>query len=81
MDQGISVTRRLARQWESPPTWLALFALLAFTMSEVLPLVRPGEALRGVGAAVIAAGLALFALALVQFRRHGRRCCRANSLP
>jgi protein-S-isoprenylcysteine O-methyltransferase Ste14 len=70
MERGTSVTRRLARQWESPPTWLALFLLLAWLQSRMLPVLPAGAAGRWAGGLLIAAGLVLFVLALVQFRRH-----------
>jgi protein-S-isoprenylcysteine O-methyltransferase Ste14 len=66
----MSLLHRVARQWESPPTWLALFIILALLQSTLMPLVEPGPLARLAGAALIAAGLAVFVLALVQFRRH-----------
>jgi protein-S-isoprenylcysteine O-methyltransferase Ste14 len=62
--------RRLLRQWESPPTWLVLFLLLAWAQARFAPLLPTGAALGGLGLALILVGLVIFALALAQFRRH-----------
>jgi protein-S-isoprenylcysteine O-methyltransferase Ste14 len=62
--------RRLLRQWESPPTWLALFLVLAALQARYLPLVDLGRAGQVAGAVVIAVGAVIFIAALVQFRRH-----------
>lgn len=70
MDRSASVTRRLVRQWESPPTWLGIFIILALLQSSLLPLMPPGAWARMAGAALIVFGLVVFVLALVQFRRH-----------
>lgn len=61
---------RLARQWESPPVWLAVFVGIAVVQSIHLPLWPLGSFGAMLGARLIVAGLAVFALALVQFRRH-----------
>lgn len=66
-----SVFARLARQWESPPTWLALFLALALLQSRALPLLPPVEASRALGTLLVLAGAVLFLLALREFRRHG----------
>jgi protein-S-isoprenylcysteine O-methyltransferase Ste14 len=58
------------RQWESPPTWLALFLGLAWLQARYLPLAgagRPGHILAVI---LCFGGLALFLAALWQFRRH-----------
>jgi protein-S-isoprenylcysteine O-methyltransferase Ste14 len=67
---GKGLSGRLLRQWESPPTWLALFLALAWVQSRVLPLVDAGPAGRIAGAALIAAGLGVMLLAAIQFLRH-----------
>ena len=65
-----SLMRRLLRQWESPPTWLALFLCLAWAQSRFLPILPSGPGLRIAGAVLIVSGLVIFALALAEFRRH-----------
>ncbi len=61
---------RLARQWESPPVWLGVFIALAVLQSIHLPLLPLGRFGEMLGARLVVAGLAVFVLALVQFRRH-----------
>lgn len=68
MDRGMAW--RLLRQWESPPTWLALFLALAWAQSRFLPVADAGLAGRTLGAVLILSGLGLMALAITQFRRH-----------
>ena len=63
-------THRLLRQWESPPTWLGLFLILAALQARFLPLFAAGPAGRLIGSLLILAGLGLFAAAVWQFRRH-----------
>ena len=65
-----SLTRRLLRQRESPPTWLGLFLVLAWAQSHWLPVLPSGPVLRLAGTGLILAGIAIFALALAEFRRH-----------
>lgn len=65
-----SLTARLLRQWESPPTCLALFLALAWVQSRFLPVFDAGAAGRIAGAGLIAAGLGVMLLAVLQFRRH-----------
>ena len=67
---GKGLTGRLLRQWESPPTWLALFLGLAWVQSRVLPLFDAGPVGRIAGAVLIAAGLGVMLLAATQFLRH-----------
>lgn len=67
---GKGLRDRLLRQWESPPTWLALFLGLAWIQSRVLPLADAGPAGRTAGAVLIAAGLGVMLLAGGQFLRH-----------
>jgi protein-S-isoprenylcysteine O-methyltransferase Ste14 len=64
------MARRLLRQWESPPTWLALFLALAWAQAQLLPVLDAGATGRALGAGLIVAGLAVMALAVTQFRRH-----------
>lgn len=64
-----SLLQRLARQWESPPTWLLMFLILAYAQSRLLPLWPLGATGRAAGAVLILAGLAIFALALREFLR------------
>jgi protein-S-isoprenylcysteine O-methyltransferase Ste14 len=68
-DQG-SFASRILRQWESPPTWLALFLALALVQARLVPLVPLGGTGRMLGTWLIAAGLVVFLLALAEFRRH-----------
>ncbi len=60
--------RRLLRQWESPPTWLALFLILAWTQAAYLPLLPVPHWLRLVGLALIVAGATLLVASAVAFR-------------
>jgi protein-S-isoprenylcysteine O-methyltransferase Ste14 len=66
----MSLLHRVARQWESPPTWLALFVALAFVQSRLLPVLPSGKGALVIGTLLIGAGLAVFAAALLEFRRH-----------
>jgi protein-S-isoprenylcysteine O-methyltransferase Ste14 len=61
---------RLARQWESPPTWLAFFVLVVWMQSRHVPVLPTGPALDRTGLALVMAGLALVIAAAVEFRRH-----------
>lgn len=61
---------RLLRQWESPPTWLVLFLALALVQARHLPLVDAGWPGRIAGGVLGLSGLAIFCLALREFRRH-----------
>jgi protein-S-isoprenylcysteine O-methyltransferase Ste14 len=70
MADQTSLVTRLARQWESPPTWLGLFLALALAQSRLLPLLPLGVPGRVFGAVLIAAGMAVFLMALAEFRRH-----------
>ncbi|MCE2750202.1 MAG: isoprenylcysteine carboxylmethyltransferase family protein [Rhodobacter sp.] len=68
--RGQPPRHRLLRQRESPPTWLLLFLGLAGVQARRLPLadaVRPG---RIAGAVPGLPALAVFTLALPEFRRH-----------
>jgi protein-S-isoprenylcysteine O-methyltransferase Ste14 len=68
MGKGLSA--RLLQQWESPPTWLALFLALAWAQSRFLPLLDAGPAGRVAGAVMIGLGLGVILLAAGQFLRH-----------
>jgi protein-S-isoprenylcysteine O-methyltransferase Ste14 len=61
---------RLLRQWESPPTWLVLFILVAWLQSQFLPLITPFPATRHLGTSGIVAGLVVILVAAFQFRAH-----------
>lgn len=61
--------QRILRQWESPPTWLLLFAMLAWVQSRVLPIWDAGRLGDWLGTAIILAGAALMIAALRQFRQ------------
>jgi protein-S-isoprenylcysteine O-methyltransferase Ste14 len=61
--------QRLARQWESPPTWLVATAAVIWTQAQVLPLLPAGLLLRGAGLVLILAGLAVMATAIAAFAR------------
>ena len=61
---------RLLRQWESPPTWLALFLGLAWLQARFLPLMDAGRPGHFLATALCLCGLALFLAALWLFRRH-----------
>lgn len=65
-----SFARRILRQGESPPTWLALFLALALVQARLVPLVPLGGTGRLLGTCLIVAGLGVFLLALAEFRRH-----------
>ena len=60
----------LPRTIDLPPLWLALFAGIAWAQAEALPVAGIGAWGRWAGIALVALGLALFAAALVEFRRH-----------
>jgi protein-S-isoprenylcysteine O-methyltransferase Ste14 len=62
--------KRLLRQWESPPTWTLLFALLAWLQSRYLPLFDLGSVGTIAGTSLIVAGAALLTSAALKFRRH-----------
>lgn len=55
---------------DMPPLWLVLFLGLALAQSVWLPVFPAGPATQWAGAWVIALGIAIFAAASVQFRRH-----------
>lgn len=61
---------RLARQWESPPTWLVATAAVIWAQARLVPLLPPGPLLRGAGLLLIVAGLAVMAVAIASFARH-----------
>ncbi|MGL4320422.1 MAG: methyltransferase family protein [Paracoccaceae bacterium] len=61
---------RLLRQWESPPTWLALFLVLLWVQSQVLPLIAPLPQTRHLGMLFILGGIAIVLIAALQFRSH-----------
>ncbi len=63
-----SVLRRLLRQWESPPTWLAVFLILAWAQSRFLPILPVPHWLRLIGLALIVAGAMLLVASAVAFR-------------
>lgn len=60
----------LPKTIDLPPLWLALFAGLAWAQAEALPVAGIGPWGRWAGIALVGLGLALFAAALVEFRRH-----------
>jgi protein-S-isoprenylcysteine O-methyltransferase Ste14 len=66
----VAFARRLLRQWESPPTWLALFLILAWAQSRFLPLLPVPYWLRLIGLTLIVCGAALLVASAVGFRRH-----------
>jgi protein-S-isoprenylcysteine O-methyltransferase Ste14 len=67
---GKYMLHRLLRQWESPPTWLLLFILLAWLQARFVPLVAVVPATRHLGAVLIIGGLVVIVLAALQFRKH-----------
>ncbi len=62
--------QRLMRQWESPPTWLALFVALLWLQSRFVPMISPLPQTRHLGALCILAGIVLIVIAAQQFRAH-----------
>lgn len=64
-----SPLHRILRQWESPPTWLLLFVVLAWLQSRFVPLLSAGGFGRWLGLAVLLAGVGVMTLSLFQFRR------------
>lgn len=64
-----SPLQRILRQWESPPTWLLLFAALAWGQSLFLPLWDAGGFGDWLGFACVLAGAMLMILSLRQFRQ------------
>ena len=61
---------RLLRQWESPPTWLLLFLGLAWLQARYVPLIDAGRPGRSLAIILGLCSLALFCMALWQFRQH-----------
>jgi protein-S-isoprenylcysteine O-methyltransferase Ste14 len=61
--------RRILRQWESPPTWLLLFIVIAWVQSQVLPIWDAKGLGDWLGAAFIAAGVVLMIASVAQFAR------------
>jgi protein-S-isoprenylcysteine O-methyltransferase Ste14 len=59
---------RLLRQWESPPTWLALFLAAVWVQAWAFPLIAPRPATVHFGAVFIIGGLAVILWAALQFR-------------
>ena len=59
---------RLLRQWESPPTWLAVFLILAWAQSRFLPLLPVPHGVRLIGLGLIVAGATLLVASAVAFR-------------
>jgi protein-S-isoprenylcysteine O-methyltransferase Ste14 len=55
---------------DTPPVWLAGAILITWTQASLLPLWPAPGLLRGLGLAVVVAGIALFLWALVVFMRH-----------
>lgn len=58
---------RLLRQWESPPTWLSLFVVIAWAQSTLFQVWDAGALGDWLGAAFIMAGAALMAASILQF--------------
>lgn len=63
--------QRILRQWESPPTWLLLFAVLAWVQSRMVPIWDAGKLGDWLGIAFILAGAGLMIMSLWQFKRAG----------
>lgn len=61
--------QRILRQWESPPTWLSVFVVLAWLQSSLLPLLDAGGLGDWLGAAFIAAGAVLMFASILQFAK------------
>lgn len=68
-DTPMTPLQRLLRQWESPPTWLVLFAALAWVQSRVVPIWDAGRLGNWLGTAFVLAGAVLLLASLRQFRR------------
>ncbi len=66
---GGGVLKRLARQWESPPTWLMLFLAAAWGMGQAGPVLPTGAFWNAPGIVLILAGLSLMIWAAWQFLR------------
>ncbi len=60
--------KRLMRQAESPPVWLAVFVLAAVLQSDYWPLWPPGRVAIAFGLVLIALGVGLFVVAARAFR-------------
>ncbi len=69
MTDQAGLAGRLLRQWESPPTWLLLFAALLWMQARFLPVLDAGRVGIWLGGALVLAGLGLMAASLVQFAR------------
>lgn len=60
--------KRLLRQIESPPVWLAAFVLAAVLQSDYWPVWPPGRVAVAFGCVLVALGLGLFVVAARAFR-------------
>ena len=65
----MTLVKRVLRQWESPPTWLSVFVLLAWAQSTLFPLLDAGGLGDWLGAAFITAGAALMIASILQFAK------------
>lgn len=63
--------QRIARQWESPPTWALLCTGLAWVQSRIMPVWDAGVFGFWLGSAFILAGVVLMLVSLRQFKRAG----------
>ena len=61
--------QRILRQWESPPTWLLLCAVMAWLQSVWLPVWDVGRLGNWLGAALVFAGVVLMVASFMQFAR------------
>ncbi len=68
-DTPMTPMQRVLRQWESPPTWLALFVALAWVQSRLLPVWDAGTLGNWLGTGFIVGGAVLMLAAVGQFWR------------
>lgn len=60
---------RILRQWESPPTWLSVFVILAWVQAAVFPILDAGGLGNWLGAAFVLVGVALMTASILQFAK------------
>lgn len=70
-DRPKTPLQRIARQWESPPTWAMACIGLAWAQSRILPIWHAGALGFWLGSAFILAGVVLMLASLRQFKRAG----------
>lgn len=68
-DAPMTTLQRIARQWESPPTWLFLSIVGAWLQTAWLPILDAGALGNWLGAVFVLAGACLMIASVLQFAR------------